>query len=45
MIASMREILKISTPHDLPNFEKLIGTGLKLIYKEQLSPDGLAHQV
>ena len=45
MLAGIREILIISTPHDLPNFEKLIGTGLKLIYKEQLSPDGLVHQV
>lgn len=46
MLAGIREILIISTPHDLPNFEKLLGNGkrygLKLNYKVQLSPDGLA---
>ncbi|TYP97355.1 glucose-1-phosphate thymidylyltransferase [Tenacibaculum adriaticum] len=46
MLADIREILIISTPYDLPNFEKLLGTGeelgLQLSYKEQLSPDGLA---
>ncbi|MCX5469839.1 glucose-1-phosphate thymidylyltransferase RfbA [Acinetobacter nematophilus] len=46
MLAGISEILIISTPEDLPNFEKLLGTGeelgIKLSYKVQPSPDGLA---
>lgn len=46
MLAGIRDILIISTPHDLPNFEKLLGNGNKyginLSYKIQPSPDGLA---
>lgn len=46
MMAGIRDILLISTPHDLPNFERLLGTGeqfgIHLSYKVQPSPDGLA---
>ena len=46
MLAGIKDILIISTPQDLPNFEMLLGDGsrygINISYKVQLSPDGLA---
>ncbi|MDR0603472.1 MAG: glucose-1-phosphate thymidylyltransferase RfbA [Bacteroidales bacterium] len=46
ILAGIREVLIISTPHDLPHFEKLLGTGeqigCKFSYKVQHIPNGLA---
>ena len=46
MLAGIREVLVISTPQDLPNFERLLGDGsdlgMKFSYKVQEVPNGLA---
>ena len=46
MLAGIKEILIISSPEDLPNFERMLGSGaqlgISLSYKEQAIPDGIA---
>jgi glucose-1-phosphate thymidylyltransferase len=46
MLAGIRDILLISTPEDLPIYQKLLGSGdrlgIRITYREQARPDGLA---